>query len=484
VDEYDAIVIGAGFGGLGAAVTLAERGARVALLEALTYPGGCASTFVKGGLHYESGATLFAGFDEGQLFAHWIAAHRMEVPLEPVDPVIRFRSPDVSVDVPTHRAALVDQLCALPGAPAGGIRSFFAEQGRVADTLWQSFDDPGRLPPFGPGGLVAHLRDTPALAGLARRVGQPLGAVLASHGVDRFAPLVQLLDGLCQITVQAGVRDAEAPLALAALDFPFRGTRHVRGGVGRLATAMADTVERLGGRVHMACRATRATREGNAWVVTTRKGVVRAPIVIANLLPQAIPELVGSPLPRLDPLARRVAGGWGAAMLYLSLDPSVVTEGPFHLEIVVDPARPLREGNHLFVSVGDDSQPGARTATVSTHVPLDALRGRPPADQATYIAGIQARMREGIRAFAPAIDAGIRHVWPGSPRTFARFTRRAEGVVGGIPRLAGLGHYRDLWPSPVLPGLWLVGDSVFPGQSTLATAIGGRKTAEAALAGR
>ena len=31
--DYDAIVIGAGFGGLGAALRLAERGARVLVLE-------------------------------------------------------------------------------------------------------------------------------------------------------------------------------------------------------------------------------------------------------------------------------------------------------------------------------------------------------------------------------------------------------------------------------------------------------------------
>jgi hypothetical protein len=30
----------------------------------------------------------------------------------------------------------------------------------------------------------------------------------------------------------------------------------------------------------------------------------------------------------------------------------------------------------------------------------------------------------------------------------------------------------------VRPGLWLVGDSIFPGQSTLAAAIGGVRTAE------
>jgi phytoene dehydrogenase-like protein len=35
----------------------------------------------------------------------------------------------------------------------------------------------------------------------------------------------------------------------------------------------------------------------------------------------------------------------------------------------------------------------------------------------------------------------------------------------------------------VMDGLWLVGDSVFPGQSTLATAVGGVRTA-ASIASR
>lgn len=478
-ETVDAVVVGAGFGGLGAALTLVERGAKVVLLEALTYPGGCASTFQKGGHSFEAGATLFGGFDEGQLFSRWITRHGMELTLERLDPVIRFRTPDVSIDVPPDRAALVERLCALPRAPASGIRAFFAEQAAVADTLWQSFDDPGRLPPFGAGGLVCHLRDAPQLLGIARLLGLPLDRVLERHGVLGFAPLVQLLDALCQITVQVGVAEAEAPLALAALDFPFRGARHVRGGVGQLASAMAGAVVRGGGQVRYADRVQALRRDGEHWIVTSRRGSLKASAVITNLLPQALPDLLGAPVPALDGLARRVAGGWSAAMLYLVLDPAAVEPGATHLELVQDPARPNQEGNHLFVSVGDDSQEGVRTATVSTHVPVSALRGRSQEQQASYIAGVQATMWEGLRRFAPALVAGVIRSYPASPRTFARFTRRPEGLVGGVPRRAGFQHYRDLWPRPILPGLWLVGDSAFPGQSTLATAIGGQKVAEA-----
>ncbi len=65
-----------------------------------------------------------------------------------------------------------------------------------------------------------------------------------------------------------------------------------------------------------------------------------------------------------------------------------------------------------------------------------------------------------------------------SPRTFERFTGRPLGYVGGVPRRAGLHNYERLGPTEVLQGLFLVGDSVFPGQSTLATALSGVKAAD------
>jgi hypothetical protein len=40
-------------------------------------------------------------------------------------------------------------------------------------------------------------------------------------------------------------------------------------------------------------------------------------------------------------------------------------------------------------------------------------------------------------------------------------------------------HHLEIVQDPVVPGVWMVGDTVFPGQSTLATAIGGARTAAA-----
>lgn len=484
---FDAAVIGAGYGGLGAALTLARAGARVVLLEALAYPGGCASTFTRQGARYEAGATLFSGLGEGQLFERWVRELGLQVRFERLDPVISLRAPGLRLEVPPDRARFVERICALPGAPVERIRAFFAEQARVADALWALFDDPDLLPPWDAAALGRLLGRAPGLLPLVGLVGRPIGSVLARHGLADFEPLRVWVEAVSQITVQAGL-DAEAPFALATMDYPFRGTGHVHGGIGALGEALLEGLRGLGCQVHLARRVRALRREEGAWVLDARGEALRARAVFANLLPQGLAGLLGAAPDGLRALSERVEEGWGAVMLYLLLRPGAdLQSAAHHVEIVQDPSRPFLEGNHLFCSVSgadEDRAPGgARTATVSTHVRLAELAALPPAEQAARVAEIQARMRAGLAEYNPGLWSAVQREHPASPRTFARFTRRHLGFVGGIPRRAGLGNYDPQWifPRPRSPGLYLVGDSVFPGQSTLATALGGCRAAEHAL---
>ncbi|MFH1982886.1 MAG: NAD(P)/FAD-dependent oxidoreductase [Pseudomonadota bacterium] len=53
MSDFDAIVVGAGNGGLTAALTLAGQGARTLLLERHNIPGGCATSFCRGRFEFE-----------------------------------------------------------------------------------------------------------------------------------------------------------------------------------------------------------------------------------------------------------------------------------------------------------------------------------------------------------------------------------------------------------------------------------------------
>jgi phytoene dehydrogenase-like protein len=486
-DVHDAIVIGAGFGGLGAALSLAEKGARVRVCEALTYPGGCASTFDRGGYRFEAGATLLAGFDEGQLFRRWIDEHELDITVDQLDPVVELRAPGLSLDIPASRAELFERLCRLPGAPRERLRAFFDHQESVAAALWELLDDSDLLPPLDARALLRHAARLPRTLSLLRIAGRPLTRVLRRFGLEEFAPLRLYLDALCQITVQCGVEEAEAPFALATMDYFFRGCGDVRGGIGNLAWGLVEALRRLGVDVRFGERAYCLDRAGEHWRVRTRGGEVRARHVIANLLPQGVRKLLREPvgkIPRLDRAAARVEEGWGACMLYLvARAPADAGPRPRHIQIVQDRGAPLIEGNHLFCSISGEADEGRaptglRTITVSTHVPMVRMIEMCDDERGAYVDEIQTRMREGLLAALPQWYEASVYEMTASPRTFERFTSRVAGYVGGVPRRAGLGHYRMLFPRPFAPKLHLVGDSVLLGQSALATAVGGTRVAE------
>jgi phytoene desaturase len=90
-----AVVIGAGFGGLAAAVRLACRGWRVTIVEKLDAPGGRAYVHREGGFVFDAGPTIVT---VPHLFEElWALAGRRladDVTLKPLDPFYRIRFDD------------------------------------------------------------------------------------------------------------------------------------------------------------------------------------------------------------------------------------------------------------------------------------------------------------------------------------------------------------------------------------------------------
>jgi phytoene dehydrogenase-like protein len=491
-ERFDVAIVGAGFGGLSTALSLAQRGARVVLFEALAYPGGCASTFTRAGVTHESGATLFSGFDANQLWGRWIRELPLEVEIDFPDPVVTHVTPARRLEVRRDRGALFEQLSAVPGAPVRALEDFFALQAQVADVLWGLFDRPEELPPQSASGLLWHARRLRDYAKLVGFVGKPLVAVLARFGLERFEPLCTYLDALCQITVQCSAREAEATFALAAMDYYHRGTGHVRGGIGRLADAIVARLRALGGTVRFSDSVRRVTQRRGGYRIEARRGDVEAGAVALNLLPQAamrLAEIGPRATERLHDLSRKVETGWGAAMLYLvARSPADAPVSASHFDLVLDEGAPFTDGNHVFVSIGAaDDRPGAedaRSITVSTHVSMNDLLSLGAEQQRARIEAIQSKMDRCVATLLPRWWDGLTRRMTASPRTFARFTMRPGGFVGGIPRRAGLANYENLGPLELERNLFLVGDTAFPGQSTLATSVGGVRLAARIASGR
>jgi len=461
---------------MGAALTLAEAGLRPVLLEAMNYPGGCASTFRHAGHRFEAGATVFTGFREGQLFHRWLERHKLDVNYTELDPVLTLHTRDKRWPLPADKQTWVQQLAAQPGIDQVALKRFFELQTAVSDALWTILDEPALLPPLSVHSVSAHATKVGRHLTWMRWLGRSLQDVLDHVGLVDNGLLRDWMEATIRVTVQSSVAEVEAPFGLASLDFPFRGVVHIEGGIGTLGNALLDGIRNAGGEVHLSSAAWSIRSIPGGWEVTSRSGVIETPLLIANLLPAALSSLLGEPvLPRLE---AQLQSSWGAVMQYLVVEAG--PDGPIlgHHQVVEKPGEALEHGNHVLVSVGERQEGPlgpVHTVTLSTHLHMQP-------DSPAHIARIdriQARMLGMVRREFPSWKVLRSH--PASPRTFARFTGRPRGIVGGLPRHVGLGQYRSAFSTAVKPGLYVVGDSIFPGQGTLATATGGQRVATRAL---
>lgn len=480
------IVIGAGIGGLTAAALLAKAGLDVTVLEAHIYPGGCAGTFFHGGYRFDAGATLAAGFDPAGGMTRLGEALGITWQVEPVRAALRVHLPDGSqVTRWTDGAAwLAERLAAF--GPAG--EPFWRWQERIADHMWgvalrgapwppQTASELARLAGVG---LQLAAAAPLNLPGLARDGLRPVAAHLA-HAPARLRHYV---DGQLLIAAQATAARANALYGAAALDMPRRGVAYVTGGIGRLAETLAEAVRRHGGDVRYRQRVTRAIRlPDNRYRVETDKGATaEADTVLFNLPPYDAAALLGDDAPPKLRRAQLPADGWGAFMVYAGLDDAKLSaDGPLHHQVLV--REPLGEGNSVFLSLSRADDParapaGGRTLTLSTHTDLGTWWRLFEHDRPAYEARKAAyteRVLDAAAVALPGLRGAARLILPGTPVSFQRFTHRSQGWVGGFPQT----NLFRAWGPRLGRNLWLVGDSIFPGQSVLATALGGVRVAGA-----
>ena len=488
------IIIGAGFGGLATAAELARHGVDVNVLEAHVYAGGCAGTFYHQGYRFDAGATLAGGFAPGapmhmlgqRFYIDWqarSAERAMLVHLPDGSAITRWTNTDQwRVERLQHFGSQAEP--------------FWNWQETTADKLWDLALRLPNWPPHSPNQLFSLARTGFRWLGDWTRNGSL--ADLSKLPYQAFKPMTASLNGAPDrlrlftdsqllISAQTTSARANALYGAVALDLPRQGVSAVPGGMGGMAEKMVDAIRRYGGQVLFRQEATHVQyNPGHPIQVTTkRKEEFQADVLIFNLPPWNIASLLGdSTPPRLQRLPPLPDDGWGAFMVYLGVDDELIPNNfPLHHQVIL--REPLGEGNSIFLSISpawDETRApqGKRAITISTHTALGPWWESYSLDKEAYQERKDQYLERAIQAaetILPGLRAATDLTLPGTPVAFQRFTRRYRGWVGGFPQTSLLRN----WDPQLAPNLWMVGDTIFPGQSVPAVALGGLRVARALL---
>ncbi len=480
------VVIGAGVSGLTAAALLARAGLAVTVVEGHRVPGGCASFFQRAGYRFDVGATLAGGFGPHGVHRRLFDLLGVAVEAQPADPAMVVRIGEAAIVrygdarwAPERRRAF----------GAGG-EPFWLAQERVADRAWAFAAGWPALPADLPGAL--------AFAGAFRPSDLPLAATLGRTVADLYGPgvtplLRTFVDAQLLITAQAPAESTDLAYGATALDLARDGTFHLPGGIAAIAIGLARAVRRAGGTIRygrtvtailLAHGAVTGVRLDDGSDLPARRLIAAVPVqnVVALLDAHAAPALRArsSALPQ----------HWGAFTAYLGLPAGVISgDEVLHHQIVVDPAAPLGEGNSIFASFSPAAdrtraRGGGRAVTLSTHTDVARWeRAAAAGHLAELTAEYGGRLRAAFERVAPGAWARAEVLEYGTPLTFARYTGRWRGLCGGVPQTPADANLRALSHVSGIPGLFLAGDTTFPGQSTVGASLSGIAAARSVFPG-
>lgn len=279
----EVIVVGAGVGGLAAAIRLAVAGCHVEIYERNARVGGKLNLVEVDGWRFDSGPSLLTMPDVARdLFAIAGASMDEMIDLQPLDPSCRYYYPDgIVFDAPRDAMAMATAIEDFSFRDAEGFRRFIDYGRRVYAATAQPFLYSPR----------------PNLATLSRQVFQQLDTpmdiarVLSPFTLDalvrenfRDPHLRQMFDRYATYNGSSPFRCPAVYSIIPFIEYEF-GVWYPRGGMYRLAEALAEVARRVGVIIHtespvieICCSGDRVT--GVELIDGTR---IAAPIVISNV---------------------------------------------------------------------------------------------------------------------------------------------------------------------------------------------------------
>ncbi|BAZ00542.1 FAD dependent oxidoreductase [Tolypothrix tenuis PCC 7101] len=481
---FDVIIIGSGIGGLVTATQLAAKRAKVLVLESYLIPGGSAGYFEREGYHFDVGASMIFGMGQnGTTNLLTRALHAVNVSVETIaDPVqIHYHLPN-GLDLKVDRVyeKYLQNLTAYFPHETKGIRRFYDECWKVFNCLNSmdllSLEEPRYL-------LRTFLKHPLACLGLVKYLPQNAGDIARRYIKD--PELLRFIDMECYCwsVVPANM----TPMINAGMVFSDRhygGVNYPKGGVGKIAQALATGLEKTGGKIQYQARVKRIlTERGKAVGVELVNGqIYRGKRIVSNATRWDTFEklLPVEEMPRNEKKWQQVYQKSPSFFsLHMGVKQSVLPPGTECHHILLEDWQDMtKPQGTIFVSIPTLLDPDLAPAEyhiIHAFTPdwIENWQGLTEQEYEKRKEAAAWRIIDRLEQIFPGLDAGIDYLEVGTPRTHRRFLGREDGTYGPIPRRKLRGLLSMPFNRTAIPGLYCVGDSTFPGQGLNAVAFSG-----------
>ena len=476
-------MIGAGVGGLCAAIRLASAGCAVTLVERQAGPGGKMRTVPSVGGPVDAGPTVLTlrhVFDD--LFA--AAGERLEdhITFVPQPILARHWWPGGgTLDLFTDREASAAAILNFAGPRA---EAEFVRFDRLSRTLYDAFEAP-MMQSAHPdrAGIAWNALRSPRLWPTLLR-GRTLGAQMARSFTD---PRLRQLFGR-YATYVGGIPHLSPAVLGLIWQAESRGVWAVRGGMGRLAAALADLAGRVGVTLRYGVTAGRVVCHGGrvARIDLSGGDALACDAAVFGGDPGALlqGDLGAGATAAVRPVAARPRS-LSACVWSFAATPAAFPLTHHNVFFCADPEtefRPLAMGRMprdatLYLCAqdrGDGTPTGPERFEIVMNAPPNPTPPTAEETDACRTMTFPTLARFGLTFDQAPPDAGLM-----TPHGFATLFPGSEGAIYGRSPHGSLASFRRPLARTRLPGLYLAGGGAHPGAGVPMAALSGKHAAEA-----
>ncbi len=471
--ETEVLIVGSGMGSLSAGVLLAQKGLKVTILEQNWQPGGCTSSYWRKGFVFEAGATTLVGLGDQMPLQYVLDQTGIELTPRHLNLPMQVHLEDGSV---INRYEDLNQWISEAERVFGkeGQRSFWEEAYKVSRFVWGTSLAQTAFPPT----RFSDLWRSAMNASLSQVQHLPYAfmsteKLLTRHGLHTNKAFVDFVNEQLLITAQNHMAEVNALFGATALCYTNYPNYYLDGGLLNLVSPFVKYIEDKGGEVIL--------RKAVSKVECSREGYT----VICNKGEEYKADYLISGIP-INNTLEMMSGEMGQKLQSKVME-SAQLNSAFQMGIGFRPHREFESIHHQIHIPAGLAETGSASIFISLSHPQDATRtdeeGLAVMSVSTHIPDPAQKIVDKDRAAEAVISElercdflkkeNIIYQHASTPRSWAKWTGRKWGFVGGYPQYMSVKPWQMLDARLDHHKAYLVGDTVYPGQGIPGVTLSG-----------